>query len=306
MSLNGDGLMAIWAAAIGAAGGLGASVMGRDASNAASDKALAAQLMAFKYANKELAPYNAVGDQGLYDYASLLGIEGYRTPEEIEYNKLLNQYNKMYGEGVKQTDVGRTVNRLLNDKFETPYEAKYKASHKQKKDEWDAKLAAALEAKNKSLEGFDPTAKLRSTPGYQFRYNTGLNALQNSQAARGYDQSGRAMKELVDYGQNFATNEYQNELARRASVMDLGRNTTTSLANIGLGMGNNASNTFMQQGQNNANMYYNMNNALQGSLANYAYLRNNPQRTTPNSAYSINSATIPNESSTFGSQWITG
>lgn len=50
----------------------------------------------------------------------------------------------------------------------------------------------------------------RQSTGYGFRLGEGLNALQTGYAARGALQSGAAMKDVTRYGQNFASNEYQN------------------------------------------------------------------------------------------------
>ena len=50
----------------------------------------------------------------------------------------------------------------------------------------------------------------QNDPGYQFRLEQGLKALQNSAAARGGLLSGGTAKALNDYAQNSASNEYGN------------------------------------------------------------------------------------------------
>lgn len=47
-------------------------------------------------------------------------------------------------------------------------------------------------------------------PGYQFRMQQGMKALQNSAAARGASLGGSAIKATTQYAQNYATQEYQN------------------------------------------------------------------------------------------------
>ncbi len=47
-------------------------------------------------------------------------------------------------------------------------------------------------------------------PGYQFRLNTGEEALQNSAAARGVLRTGATLEDILKYGQEFASSEYQN------------------------------------------------------------------------------------------------
>lgn len=47
-------------------------------------------------------------------------------------------------------------------------------------------------------------------PGYQFRLQSGEDALQNSAAAKGILRTGGTLKDLINYGQNFASQEYNN------------------------------------------------------------------------------------------------
>jgi Ni/Co efflux regulator RcnB len=47
-------------------------------------------------------------------------------------------------------------------------------------------------------------------PGYQFRLKSGSDALQRSAAARGTLRTGGTLKDIMDYGQNFASQEYGN------------------------------------------------------------------------------------------------
>src|SRR6202008_2057655 len=54
----------------------------------------------------------------------------------------------------------------------------------------------------------------KTDPGFQFRLKTGLDALQNSAAARGGLLSGNTAKALEDYSQNYASNEYSNVYGR--------------------------------------------------------------------------------------------
>ncbi len=55
---------------------------------------------------------------------------------------------------------------------------------------------------------------LADDPGYQFRLAQGQKAIEQSAAARGGAVSGGALKALTQYGQGFASNEYQNAFAR--------------------------------------------------------------------------------------------
>jgi hypothetical protein len=57
-------------------------------------------------------------------------------------------------------------------------------------------------------------------PGYEFRRQQGEKAIQARQLASGNFFSGGAMKELADYGQNLASQEYQNAFSRYLSQDD--------------------------------------------------------------------------------------
>ena len=51
-------------------------------------------------------------------------------------------------------------------------------------------------------------------PGYQFRADQGNQALERSAAARGVLRTGGTLKDLLEYGQNFAAQEYNNVFNR--------------------------------------------------------------------------------------------
>jgi hypothetical protein len=57
-------------------------------------------------------------------------------------------------------------------------------------------------------------------PGYQFRAQAGNQALERSAAARGVLRTGGTLKDLVEYGQNFAAQEYGQVFNRALSSYD--------------------------------------------------------------------------------------
>jgi hypothetical protein len=58
---------------------------------------------------------------------------------------------------------------------------------------------------------------LQNDPGYQFRLGQGLQAVQQSAAARGVLNTGGTLKDIADYGQNYASGEYGNAFNRALS-----------------------------------------------------------------------------------------
>jgi hypothetical protein len=53
-------------------------------------------------------------------------------------------------------------------------------------------------------------ASIQQDPSFQFRLDQGRKALEQSAAGKGVLRTGGTLKDLVNYGQNFATNEYSN------------------------------------------------------------------------------------------------
>lgn len=70
-------------------------------------------------------------------------------------------------------------------------------------------------------------------PGYDFRMSEGQKALERSAAARGGLQSGGTLKALTRYGQDFASNEFNNAYNRFNADRDRRFNRLSSLAGIG-------------------------------------------------------------------------
>lgn len=70
-------------------------------------------------------------------------------------------------------------------------------------------------------------------PGYDFRMNEGQKALERSAAARGGLQSGGTLKALDRYGQDYASNEYQNAYNRFNTNQTQRFNRLSSIAGLG-------------------------------------------------------------------------
>jgi hypothetical protein len=86
-------------------------------------------------------------------------------------------------------------------------------------------------------------------PGYQFRLSEGLKALDQQAAARGGLISGAALKASQRYGQNAASDEYQNAFNRYQVNRSNQLNPLQALA----GQAQSATNTLGQASQNYAN-----------------------------------------------------
>ena len=68
---------------------------------------------------------------------------------------------------------------------------------------------------------------IQNTPGYQFRMDQGINAIDRAAAAKGMLGSGNRMYDLTNYAQGLASQEYDNQINR---LMNLSGATTGSPA----------------------------------------------------------------------------
>lgn len=87
----------------------------------------------------------------------------------------------------------------------------------------------------------------QQSPGYQFRLNEGMNALNSGYAGRGVLQSGAALRGATEYGQNFASNEFNNYFSRLQNQAGLGLGASNALVG---NVSNN--NIYAADGQANA------------------------------------------------------
>jgi hypothetical protein len=78
---------------------------------------------------------------------------------------------------------------------------------------------------------------LTEDPGYQFRRDEGLRAMEASAARRGTLLGGATIKGLIDYGSNVASQEYEKAVNRRLQgyQTNLGREQQAYATNLGAG-----------------------------------------------------------------------
>lgn len=107
----------------------------------------------------------------------------------------------------------------------------------------------------------DRLAGFFQDPGYQFRMNEGTRAIENSASARGNLYSGATMKALQRYGQDYASNEYDNYLSRLSGIAGSGQQSINSLANIGSNYATNTGKLYQDIGDSRASGYIGVANA---------------------------------------------
>lgn len=115
--------------------------------------------------------------------------------------------------------------------------------------------------------------KYTESPGYEFRLKEGQRAIEGSAAARGSVLSGAAQKAALRYGQDYATNDYDNFLARYyqsltpyQSLAGLGMTATQGTVNANTNAANQMGQYLQNMGNAQATGYINQANAVTGGI----------------------------------------
>lgn len=100
-------------------------------------------------------------------------------------------------------------------------------------------------------------ADFQKDPGYAFRQSEGMKALERSAAARGNLLSGSTLKGVQRFGQDLASQEYQNAFNRYQTERAAKLNPLQSLMGAGQSSANVLTGAAGQMGQNEATNLYN-------------------------------------------------
>jgi len=106
------------------------------------------------------------------------------------------------------------------------------------------------------------------SPGFDFRMQEGVNALDRSAASRGRLFSGPQLRGLTEFGQNFATNEFNNEFNRLSGLAGTGQVATQNVGGAGNILSQVGGNQISNAGLNRATGFTNTSNALTGGIEN--------------------------------------
>lgn len=116
-------------------------------------------------------------------------------------------------------------------------------------------LNALARLRDLQYQPFDES-RFRASPGYGFRLDQGLKAIEQSALARGGMLSGNTLKEMQRYGQGLASDEYNNAFNRYQTefsnrllplqyLTNMGSNAAGNSAQLSQGYGSNAAGTMM-------------------------------------------------------------
>lgn len=137
----------------------------------------------------------------------------------------------------------------------------------------------------------DGPGEFTEDPGYQFRLRQGNDNILANSAATGNLASGRTMKALQEYGQDYASHEYQNFVNRYYQSLQpyqfltsVGQSAAALQGNNAMNAGSNIANTQMQAGSNLASIYSAQGSNLAGIYTNMGNNLANVQQSQANSA----------------------
>jgi hypothetical protein len=107
---------------------------------------------------------------------------------------------------------------------------------------------------------------IRNTPGYQFNFDQGQQAVQRNLAAKGLLNSGAAGKALTQYGQGYADNYQQQYVSGLQSLAGLGQSSANSTGALGANAANQIGSNQIYGGNAAAAGYANQSNSFNQGL----------------------------------------
>ena len=83
-------------------------------------------------------------------------------------------------------------------------------------------------------------------PGYQFQMGQGIDAINNSAAAKGF--TGNTMRDLTTFGQGMASNYYSDYWKKLMEQINMGQNSAAGVGNAGINTGQSIGNNMIGAG----------------------------------------------------------
>lgn len=109
------------------------------------------------------------------------------------------------------------------------------------------------------------------SPDYEFARSEGLRAVDRSNSARGWLNSGAADKQRERYATGLASSNYGDWFNRMAGIAGVGQSAANSTAAAGQNMANNVSNSYSNIGNSRASSYANWGSAANNATNNLLF-----------------------------------
>ncbi len=267
------------------------------AAQSATDAA-AQQYKMFQEQQAAMEPWRASGANALNRLNAMMGLPQYQVPVANALGPgsgappvapVMPNFNDMYivGEG----DTGRYLNPNFDmggdiEKYNQDLAKYYQDLAKYNATPQPSNAPAATQPGPQDW-------RFLMDPGYEFRKQEGINALAAAGAASGNYGSGNMGVALQDFGQNLASQEFQNVYNRLAGISGTGQVQSQAMGNLGVNTGNVMANYLNQAGQNIAQGQVAGANAMAGGVRDlekgiasyYMYGKGGGVNTGPNSAF---------------------
>ncbi|CDO34552.1 hypothetical protein [Novosphingobium sp. KN65.2] len=229
------------------------------ASKQGADRAADVQQYMYDTTREDYAPYRAVGQGALSKLAGMYGID-YTDTSKVNWDDYvrgnpdaLANWNSLGAKG--QQEFGS-----LQQFGKYHYE----------KDGSRRDLSPYTVGGGSAQGTSQPYGGFETSPGYQFRLDEGIKAIQRSAAARGSLASGATMKSLNNYAQGQASGEYNNYVNSLMNLAGIGSGATSGTASAGAQAASGIANAYTNAGNAQAAGAINTGNAINGTVQNLA------------------------------------
>lgn len=249
--------------------GAGASIYSgnRSAKAAAKGADQAAQVQQHMYdtTREDQAPYREVGQAALYKLADMYGVP-YVDDSTVNWDAYV----------AGNPDAMANWNSLTRKQRQEFGSTQQFGKYHYEQDGSRRDLTPYQTSKRPGGTMAGAYGGFQESPGYRFRRDEGIKAVERSAAARGLLGSGGTLKAIQRYGEGLASSEYENYANRLASLAGVGQTATAQTGAAGQAAAGNIGNAYMQAGNARASAYSNTGQAISNTVGNLAsaYLYN--------------------------------
>lgn len=269
----------------------------------------------------DFAPYREIGETALQEYAALFGIgrggllpryasdvpEGPSGPTSIDIPAIAGGSRPISFEEARRLDLVSSDGGAMSPNVIAIPQTNPSGSYESPSDRFryiymdpgtEARTItfdspnANTSGTSRSME--EARSRFMTTPGYEFRVEEGVRALDRSAAARGNLGSGGYTRDLVNFGQGIAATEFDKYADRLAGLATTGQASSAQTAAAGMQSSAQVGNALISgaQLQGNALMnaatarasgYAGGANSVTGGLRDYAFLQS--YNNQPSSTY---------------------
>lgn len=243
-------------AALGYAGSQNAT----DAQKAGAEQGMRANQQAYDQQMRLNRPYQTIGTGAVNKLGQLLGLSGYESGAPVDVENYIRQAaGTGYDQGYRSGDLSR--DKIIEGALANYKSGSYGDDQSALKTFGYQAPTTAPSSEFGSLMKDFGTQDFEQDPGYAFRLSEGLKAVDRQAAAKGGLMSGAALKASQRYGQDIASQEYQNAFNRYQTNRQNKLQPLQYLTGVGQNAANLSSANAGQYGQNMAQGYGDMANA---------------------------------------------